>query len=475
MTHSNSQENIIIIGAGPAGLGAAYELSRQDTRCQVYDKNDSVGGLARTFYFHGYPFDVGPHRFYTKNNQINQLWQELLGADLLPVKRLTRIYYRNKLFYYPIRPMNALWNLGFLTSAAVFFSYLGGKFRFWHRPPKNFEEWMVKHFGRRLYAIFFKTYTEKVWGISCQKLGPEWAGQRIKNLNLGQAISRAFFKSKDNAVKSLVEEFYYPRGGAGVLYQRLRQRITAAGSAVVSQASVETVRHQGKRITAVEVTVDKERRIIPTQFLFSSMPITALVRRLRPTADPAVLAAADRLRYRDHLTVNLLMEQPELFPDQWIYIHDHQVQMARVTNYRNFFPPSEYPPGATPLSVEYFVFADSSRLWQSPDSELIQLACRELVQVGLIQSGPAPQGFVVREKDSYPAYYIGYQREFAVLKNYLARFVNLQLIGRAGMYKYNNQDHALLTGILAARNFLGESHDLWSINADDEYLEVKKT
>ena len=468
-------ENLVIIGAGPAGLGAAYELAKRGVTCTVFDKNNQVGGLARTFEYKGFRFDVGPHRFYTKNDEVNRFWHEILGKDFIPVKRLTRIYYRGKFFQYPIQPLDAFLKLGLFTSTTVALSYLkGGLFRS-KEEPKNFEEWMIRNFGKKLYEIFFKTYTEKVWGIPCRELGPEWANQRIKNLNLWEAVKNALWSGGHSRAKSLIEQFHYPHTGAGMLYERMKEIIEGRGSRVHLGTTVKKIHHRNGTITGLEAAAPEKSREVPVSYLFSSAPITFFVQHLHPKPPVRVLEAAAQLYYRDHITVNLVINRNNLFPDQWIYIHDPAVRMARVANYVNFSSAMSPTPHKTPLSVEYFAFADKDDLWEMNDKALIDLALRELTAAGLItrRDTTGADGFVVREKDSYPTYYTGHKAQFDILKEYASRFTNLQLIGRAGMYKYNNQDHALLTGFLAARNFLGEKNDIWSVNAEDEYLETQ--
>ncbi len=459
---------ICIIGAGPAGLGCGYELQKlkNKTNILIVDKNDRGGGLARSIPFKNHYFDIGPHRFYTKNADVLQLWKKILGKDFIKVKRLTRILYRNKLFFYPIRLMDVIRKLGVLESFECFISFLWAKIFLKNLTPKTFEEWISKHFGKKLYSIFFKTYTEKVWGIPCSKIGAEWASQRIKNLNLYEVVKTAIFGERVRKAKSLVDTFYYPKKGAGYFYEKLAGLIKKNGDPILLNHEVNVINRNGDRITSIGDT-------IPVTYLFSSMPITSFVQVLNPPPPPHILHAAKKLYFRDHITVNLIVNRMGLFPDNWIYVHSPEVQMARVTNYNNFIKhQTSNIKHQSAISVEYFVFK-KDRLWSMDENELIALAKRELETVGLVNQKDVVEGFVIKESESYPTYYLGHKKYFNMLKNYVSKFKNLQLIGRAGMYKYNNMDHAIYSGMLAARNYITgkKKYDVWTINEDAEYLE----
>jgi protoporphyrinogen oxidase len=463
----DGQRRTVVVGAGPAGLSAAWELTKNGIAPVVIDRNEQVGGLARTTWFEDHAFDLGPHRFFTKNAEVMELWRHFLGDDLLTVPRLTRIYYRGKFFNYPLKPMDALTKLGPLTTARSLASYGAERFHKHDREPQNFEDWIVAQFGRRLYEIFFKTYTEKVWGIPCDQIGKEWAGQRIKGLNLGEAIRSAFRRGKSDKVKSLIEEFHYPRRGAGELYQRMTAEITAAGAEVRLGENVTKLVTEGNRVAAIETSAAS----IPVEHAFVSAPITAVVEALSPEAPPEVLEAARTLYYRSHITVNLVLDAPPPFPDNWIYIHSPELRMARVANYASFSRDMVASENSCALSVEYFCF-EGDDLWNLTDEALLSLACDEMEKAGLLRRTQVRDGFVVREGDSYPTYYLGHREHFGILFGYLSRFENLSLIGRAGMYRYNNQDHASLTGLYAVRNHLGTTNvDLFSINPEDVYIE----
>ena len=459
---------IAVIGAGPAGLAGAWELTRHGHPPLVLDRNDRVGGLARTIWRRGFGFDLGPHRFFTKNQEVLSLWRTFLGDDLLEVDRLTRVYYRGRFFSYPLKPLDALRKLGPLTTIRALASYGRERLRRHPEEPDNFEDWIVAQFGPVLYEIFFKSYTEKVWGIPCHEIGKEWAGQRIKGLNLSQAVGNAFSFRRSDRVRSLVERFYYPRLGAGQLYDRMAERIVEEGGDIVLDANVVGIETSGDRVTALLVEPGGRQEV---DEVFASAPITSVAGALSPAPPADVSDAADALYYRSHITVNLILNTPPPFPDNWIYVHSPKLRMARVANYASFSPEMVGAQDMSGLSVEYFCF-EHDDLWTMSDEDLIVLATEELTRAGLVQHQTVDEGFVVREGDSYPTYYLGHREHFYILYGYLKRFSNLHLMGRAGMYRYNNQDHAILTGLYAVRNHLGLSHvDLFDINPEDEYLE----
>lgn len=459
----------VVVGAGPAGLAAAWELTKHGVSPLVVDRNEQIGGLARTMWVDGYGFDLGPHRFFTKNQEVLDMWKHFLGEDLLHVPRLTRIFYRGKFFNYPLKPLDALTKLGLLTTTKAVASYGMQKARRENiDAADNFEDWITAQFGKTLYEIFFKSYTEKVWGIPCDQIGKEWAGQRIKGLNLSEAIRSAFRRGKSDKVKSLIEEFYYPRLGAGQLYDRMAEEIVKAGGEIRMGTDVTRIETEGDKLTGF-ITQTGDR--IEVDHAFVSAPITAVATSIEPQPPSDVLEAADTLYYRSHITVNLTVNHASPFPDNWIYIHAPDLRMARVANYASFSEDMIARPGTCSLSVEYFCF-ESDDLWNMDDEGLVDLAVGEMVKAGLLERGDVMDGFVVREADSYPTYYLGHREHFETLFGYLSRFGNLSLIGRAGMYRYNNQDHASLTGLYSVRNHLGLSDvDLFSINPEDVYIE----
>jgi protoporphyrinogen oxidase len=465
-----SDRRVIIIGGGPAGLAAGLELARRGSKPVILERHDKLGGLARTIWYKDYGFDIGPHRFFTKSQEILDLWKATLGADFIKVPRLTRIYYSGRFFAYPIKAVDALLGFGPLTSARAIASYAIQQLKR-KEEPKNLEDWIVQRFGRVLFTIFFKRYTEKVWGIPCDKIGKEFAEQRIRGLNLAEAIRSALpFKGTGEArVRSLAEQFWYPRLGAGQMHETIGRQIVSMGGEIRTNFTVTRLVTSGDLVN--EVLRGERSEPVAVSHVFASAPITAIVKSLHPRAPREVLAAAEKLYFRSHITVNLIISVPPPFKDNWLYIHAPDVRMARIANYNSFSMAMVGRPNTGALSAEYFAF-EGDDLWRKSDAELVALAADELQRIKLLRPDQIVEGFVVREADSYPAYYIGHLEHFQTLFDYLKRFKNLTLIGRAAMYRYNNQDHAMLTGLYAVRNYLGLTNiDTFSINAEEEYLE----
>jgi protoporphyrinogen oxidase len=460
---------VVVIGAGPAGLTAARALARLGLRPTVVEKSGTVGGLARTETFKGFYFDMGGHRFFTKVAEANQIWQEVLGEHFLRRPRLSRIYYDRRFFYYPLRPLNAMLGLGPWQAILILLSYLRWQISP-HRREDTFEQWVTNRFGRRLFQIFFKTYTEKVWGIPCSELRAEWAAQRIKDLSLKAAVLSMFLKPK-RTIKTLIEEFNYPRLGPGMMWNVVAGEIRQQQGTVRLHSEVVTVRRTGLRIDDILVSTDGHEKSIPGTHFISSMPVSELVQKLSPAPPAPVLEAARRLSYRDFLTVCLIVSRPHVFPDNWIYVHSPEVTVGRIQNFKNWSPDMVPDPDKTSLGLEYFC-TEGDALWNRPDAELVELGKRELEYIGLVRAADVEDGCVFRVPKAYPIYNTGYRDSLATVREFVDRLENLQTIGRNGLHRYNNQDHAMLTGLLAVRNLTqGERNDLWSVNVDQDYQE----
>ena len=461
---SDSKQKVVILGAGPAGLACAYELSRRGVPSIVADKNEHVGGLLRTLKFDGFLFDIGGHRFLSKNEEVNALWKEILGGDLVRVGRKSRILYRGNFFEYPLKPLNALRGLGIAETLRCLASYAWAKL--FASPPKNtFESAMTHRFGKRLFEIFFKTYTEKVWGISCGELSSDWASQRIQNLSLPRAVLKALLPRQNGGIKTLSDEFQYPVTGPGLFCDRLREKTEPLGVDYRLEHEAVEVRHDSDRIREITFSFKGKLEKIEADRFFSSIPLPLLVQKLRPAAPLEVLNAAQKLTFRSFLVVYLIFDVPQVFPDNWLYIHSPGVKMGRIQNYKNWSPAMVPDQSKTSLGVEYFV-NQGDDIWNLADESLIRLALDELEKVKFVLRDHFLKGWVVRIPNAYPVYNAGYRESLALLRGYLVHFENLQVVGRAGLFRYNNSDHALLTGLYAARNLLGENRDLWAVDVD---------
>ncbi|MBZ5612191.1 MAG: NAD(P)/FAD-dependent oxidoreductase [Acidobacteriia bacterium] len=465
---SGTRPPVVILGGGPAGLSAAYELSGQGVRSLVLEKESSVGGLARSLQHQGYLFDIGGHRFFTKVPIIEQMWRDVLGEDLLTRPRLSRVYFRSKFFQYPLDARNALAGLGPLEALRCLASFVRAHC-FPRKPERSFEDWVSNRFGRRLFDMFFRTYTEKVWGIPCNQIGAEWAAQRIRGLSLVSLVWNSLRPSKNGGqpIKTLIDEFLYPRQGPGMMWNRVNEIVESRGSRVLLEQGVDRISWQKGRV--LSVTARGETFKAPN--FISSIPIRDLIQKLDPPAPRYLRAAVQDFNYRDFLTVALIVRGNNLFPDNWIYIHDPGFKVGRIQNFNNWSPDMRPDAETTCLGLEYFCF-ENDRFWNQPDSELLALASREVTALGLVRPGTILGGVVARVPKAYPIYDDRYERGLAAVRRFLAEETpNLQLVGRNGMHRYNNQDHSMLTGILAARNVMGADYDLWSVNVDADYLE----
>jgi protoporphyrinogen oxidase len=466
-------DRTVIIGGGPAGLTAAYQMAKMGWPVTVLEGDDMLGGISRTAQYKGYRFDIGGHRFFTKIAPVEALWHEILKDEFISVPRMSRIHYNGTFFDYPLKAANALSGLGPINAVRIFVSYL-----WWHYRPypveENFEQWVTNRFGKRLFEIFFKTYTEKVWGIPCTEIRAEWAAQRIQGLSLAKAILNATaLNRRSNDIKSLINEFQYPRLGPGQMWETAAARIQEMGGQVLMKHHVAAIEHRDGRIVAVRATTPDGERRFEAEHFFSTMPVRSLVRALDPPVPPAVKDDAEGLRYRDFLVVALMLNREDLFPDNWIYIHTPGVKVGRIQNFNNWSKAMVPDSGTTCLGMEYFCFKGDG-LWDSSDQDLVAQAASELEQLGLAQASDVKDGAVIRMPKAYPIYDSKYRGHLDGVRAYIDPIANLHTVGRNGMHKYNNQDHSMLTAMMAIMNMQGASHDIWEVNTDFEYHEEQK-
>src|SRR5262245_61651704 len=463
---------VVIVGGGPAGLTAAWALMKAGVPSVVLEKDAQVGGHARTIEHDGFLFDVGGHRFFTKIPEVRQIWREVLDDRFLRVRRLSRILYRGRFFHYPLKPLEALWRMGLFESGWVALSYVRKKLV---PMPEDgtLESWMSNRFGRRLFLMFFKTYTEKVWGRKCTEIRSDWAAQRIKSLSLGGAIRNALVPGRDRP-RSLIEEFDYPARGPGMLWERMAALLDEGGQKVLREREVVRGRRAGARVVALVARHAGAEEVHEGSHFIASMPLAELVLALDPPAPPEVQERARALKYRDFITVAVMIRRDTVFPDNWIYVHTPDVNVARIQNYKNWSRAMVPEAGQTCLGMEYFC-NEGEAFWSLPDAELEALARREVVLLGFAREEEISGTAVVRQRKAYPVYDWDYKDHLARLRAYLDGIENLQMIGRNGLHKYNNQDHAMLTALFAARNVLGERLDVWAVNTENEYQEITTT
>ena len=472
--------NAVIIGAGPAGLTAAYLLAKNQVPVTVLEADPVyVGGISRTATYKGFHFDIGGHRFFSKSKAVEDFWREILPNDLLDRPRSSRIFYNGKFFSYPLRAFEALTKLGVFNSVLCVLSWVRSRL-FPVRNPDNFEDWVSNQFGKRLFNIFFRSYTEKVWGMSCREISADWAAQRIKGLSLGSAIKNALFPQrqavdKTRVIKTLINSFKYPRKGPGMMWEVCAKKMTEMGGRVEMGARVTGCTYDGTDAIWRVSYCDQSgsNGTIEAEHVISSAPLRELVQGLTPSVSGEARNAAASLKYRDFLTVMLILKDRQMFDDNWIYIHDPRVKVGRIQNFRSWSPEMVPDPDKACYGLEYFCF-EHDGLWDSMDKDLIGLATKELIQIGLAKEGDVLDGCVVRQKKAYPVYDDDYAKHVAAIRDELdVRYPNLHLVGRNGMHKYNNQDHAMMTAMLCVENILADSklYDLWQVNGDAEYHE----
>jgi protoporphyrinogen oxidase len=466
----NNIYDLIIIGAGPSGLTAAYELSDSDKKIHIIEKKQNVGGLAETKVFGEYRYDIGPHRFFTKNKEVYDLFLKILGEDAVEVDRKTRILFKNSYFDYPLTPLNALFGLGIVESITIGFSYLYARVKSYLGVTKvnNFEDWVVDRFGKKLFNNFFKNYTEKVWGIDCKNIGSDWAAQRIKGLSLSTAIKFALFPNSKKRPKTLIDKFYYPKLGAGMLWEKFEKIIIDKNIKISKEKTVVNIKSSENHFTVTYT--DKQGNLFSEQAknIFFSSPLLEFISIFDGDVPKNVLNSANKLSYRNHISVHITVDK-KLFDDNWIYIHSPDVKMARIADFTNFSKHMSKE-GTYPITIEYFCF-ENEELWNQSNDYLVEFALEELQKIFGKQFNVIHSA-ISRSSKAYPVIETGYQEHISVIKDWLSTLSGITAIGRSGMFKYNNQDHAMATGLYAARTFIGKGiFDPWEVNVDGEYQE----
>jgi protoporphyrinogen oxidase len=463
---TGSLKPAIVIGAGPAGMAFACRYIENGGKATVIEASPNIGGLARSFELWGSTVDLGPHRFFSSDPEVNKYWHSHVQNDYTMVSRLTRIYYQGKFYNYPLQASNALKNLGVLKAYLSVQSYVMSRIF----PPKqdgSLEAWVISKFGSRLYQTFFKNYTEKVWGIDCTEIDADWAAQRIQGLTLWGAIKSALFLNKNNKLKTLVDEFAYPIKGNQLFYDRQSEKITESGNEIFFEDPVVGIKIVDSKVQGVHL---KSGKFLETSVLISTMPITQLISGLDEVPDE-VLEASKNLKFRNTILVYLQIEASNVFEDQWLYIHDPKLLHGRITNFNNWSDATIGDKSKTILCMEFWCF-DTDQIWIETEKNLVDLAIEELVSTGLCNRSVIRQGHVVKIKRSYPVYNRGYRTSLETVQNHLDKISGLFLIGRYGSFKYNNQDHSILMGLVAADAVAKDSKvDLWAINTESTYQE----
>jgi protoporphyrinogen oxidase len=464
----DTTQTTLVLGGGPAGLTAGYLLERAGRDVVVLEAEDQVGGLAKTVEIDGYRFDLGGHRFFTKVTEVDALWHEILGDEFLRRPRMSRIYWNNRYLDYPLRGADVIKKLGPIELTRCMASYVRAALKR-NKVDDSLEDWVSNRFGRRLFELFFKSYTEKVWGVPTTEIRAEWAAQRIKGLSFFSAARAAFFGNKGDKVKSLISEFNYPRFGPGQMWDAMTRAIEEEGGEVRLETPVERIELAGSRV--IEIEAGGESYALPDAVI-SSLPLREVVMMAHPKAPQKVIDAAQGLRYRDFLTVALVVDGEDLFPDNWIYIHEPGVRVGRIQNYRSWSPWMVPDPEKACVGLEYFCFAGDD-LWSMDDAALVALASEELERLGLAAKSKVERGFAIRVPKAYPIYDADYAARVGVIREWLDGIENLQQVGRNGLHRYNNSDHSMLTAMRAVDNLIeGAEHDIWAVNAESVYHET---
>ncbi|NLW74950.1 MAG: NAD(P)-binding protein [Methanomicrobiales archaeon] len=467
-----TENNIIIFGAGPSGMAAAFELSNNKRKVTIIEKNDTIGGLGRTFHYGDFITDLGPHRFFSQNKYLYDFIEDLLGEDWIVVNRLTRFFINGKFFSYPVDIKNALFNVGFTRGIHFLSDYIYQRIKekFISVNPRNFEELIISDFGRSLAELNMLNYTEKVWGLPCTQISTDWASQRIKDLSLIAVIKKAIFEG-DKGPKTLVDQFYYPRFGTGTIFDSMLDKMRKGDNTqLLLNSYPKSIHHNEEKITQIKINNNGIYEDFYADKVISSIPITEFLKILNPAPPESILVAASRLKFRSHVTLFLTINKEEIFPDQWIYFPNLEVPFGRVMEPKNFSKELS-PEGKTSLLIEFFCW-ETDDIWRMDSQKLCELSLTTLEKYNFLQRTDIIDAYVHKERFAYPVYDLEYQKNVNIIMDYLQNLKNLTLVGRGGRFRYNNLDHALEMGILAARGILeNKSYDIDEIGAGKDYFE----
>ncbi|MEM5799580.1 MAG: FAD-dependent oxidoreductase [Candidatus Aenigmatarchaeota archaeon] len=460
----------VILGAGPAGMACGFELNKSQKNFIILEKENQIGGMSKTLQFGDFKTDIGPHRFYSQNQYLYDMIKDLLGNKWIKVNRLTRFYIKGKFFLYPVDVKDALSKVGLIYGSKIVFDYVLEKIKKKIKKKKiiSFEDQVISDFGRSLAELNMLNYTEKIWGLPCSKISPDWSKQRIKGLSLTEVIKKSLFKSKKGGPKTLVDQFYYPEDGTGLIYEKMKERILKNnfGSIKLNTYPIKII-HDDKKINKI---ITNNGDLIETSYLVSTIPITKFIEILEPNVPKKISNAAKKLRFRSHVSLFVTINKSRVFPDQWIYFPDKEIPFARITEPKNFSKKMS-PPRKTSLLIEFFCW-ENDKIWNSSKEDLFELSLDWLENLDFIKRNDVIDLFLHKQKFAYPVYDLKYRKNIEKIKKYFNNFINLQLIGRLGAFKYNNQDHALEMGILAARNIIeGKKYDIDEIGSKQEYFE----
>ncbi|MFA5050804.1 MAG: FAD-dependent oxidoreductase [Patescibacteria group bacterium] len=461
----------IIIGAGPAGMAASFELHKAGKSFIVIEKNNMIGGLTRTFQYGEFKTDIGPHRFFSQNSYLYNLIEDLLGNKWIKVNRLTRFYINGKFFLYPVEIKNVLLNVGLYKALKILFDYLWVKIKskFIKKELSSFKDYVIADFGRTLAELNILNYTEKIWGLACSEISPDWAKQRIKGLSLREVIKNALTKS-NKGPKTLIDQFYYPDLGAVLIYEKIKERILDKENIFKLNSCPVKIFHNNDQITKVIINIKNNSQIVEPEYVISSMPITEFVHLLEPAAPNEILEAVKNLKFRSHVSLFITLDKPSVFSDQWIYFSDKKIPFSRIMEPKNFSKKMS-PQDKTSLLIEFFCW-ENDKIWNADKEELLDLSIEWLEKLNFIRKNEIINCFVHKEKYAYPVYDLKYKGYLEKIKNYLSGFKNLQLIGRGGSFRYNNQDHSLEMGILAARSIIdGKQYNIENVGLEQKYFE----